>query len=44
MPQLPGQPNSDHLKKQAKDLLRSYRSGDPDAIARFGLALPFART
>src|SRR6202034_2370719 len=43
MPQLPDRPNSVHLKKQAKDLLRSYRSGDPDAIARFGRALPSAR-
>jgi hypothetical protein len=43
MPQLPDRPNPDHLKKQAKDLLRSYRSGDPDAIARFGRALPSAR-
>ena len=43
MPQLPDRPNSIHLKKQAKDLLRSYRSGDPDAIARFGRALPSAR-
>ena len=43
MPQLPDRANSDHLRKQAKDLLRSYRSGDPDAIARFGRALPSAR-
>jgi len=43
MPHLPDRPNSDHLRKQAKDLLRSYRSGDPDAIARFGRALPSAR-
>ena len=43
MPQLPDRPNSDHLKKQAKDLLRAYRNHDPDAIARFGQALPAAR-
>jgi hypothetical protein len=43
MPQLPDRPNPDHLKKQAKDLLRSYRNGDPDALARFGRALPSAR-
>src|SRR5271163_332431 len=43
MPRLPDRPNSTHLKKQAKDLLRSYRSGDPDAIARLGRALPSAR-
>jgi len=42
MPRLPDRPNSVHLKKQAKDLLRSYRSGDPAAIARFGGALPSA--
>lgn len=44
MQSLPARPNSDHLKKQAKDLLRSYRSGDPDAITRFKHALPSART
>ena len=43
MPRLPDRPNSIHLKKQAKDLLRAYRSGDPDAIAGFGRALPSAR-
>ena len=43
MPRLPDRPNAIHLKKQAKDLLRSYRHGDPDAIARFGRALPSAR-
>ena len=43
MPQLADRPNSDRLRKQAKDLLRSYRSGDPDAIARFARALPSAR-
>src|SRR5580658_5219549 len=43
MQRLPDRPNSDHLKKQAKDLLRSYWSGDPDGIARFGRALPSAR-
>ncbi len=43
MPRLPDRPNSVHLKKQAKDLLRSYRSGDPDVVARFGQALPSAR-
>ena len=44
MPHLPDRPNFDHLKKQAKDLLRAYRRGDLDAIARFGRALPSART
>jgi hypothetical protein len=43
MPQLPDRPNAAHLKKQAKDLLRSYRGGDADAIARFARALPSAR-
>ena len=43
MQSLPDRPNSVHLRKQAKDLLRSYRSGDPDAIARFERALPSAK-
>ena len=43
MQSLPDRPNSVHLRKQAKDLLRSYRSGDPDAIARFKRALPSAK-
>ena len=43
MPQLPDQSNAIHLKKQAKDLLRSYRNGDPAAVARFQRALPSAR-
>lgn len=43
MQSLPDRPNSVYLKKQAKDLLRSYRSGNPDAISRFGRALPSAR-
>lgn len=34
--------NIDHLKKQAKDLIRQYRNGDADAIARFRHALPAA--
>jgi hypothetical protein len=34
--------NLDHLKKQAKDLLRLYRSRDAAAIARFRRALPAA--
>ena len=40
---LPQHPNLEHLKKQAKDLLRLYRTGDSDAIARFTRSLPFAR-
>ncbi len=43
MSQLPDRANSEHLKKQAKDLLRSYRSGEPNAVARFGRALPSAK-
>ena len=35
MPILPDRPNLDHLKKQAKDLLRRYRNGDSDAAERF---------
>jgi len=30
---LPDQPNLEHLRKQAKDLLHAYRSADPAAIA-----------
>jgi len=37
---LPDRSNLDHLKKQAKDLIRSYRSGDPQAIALFRHSLP----
>lgn len=39
---LPERSNLDHLKKQAKDLLRLYRSRDGDALARFRHALPAA--
>jgi hypothetical protein len=42
MQSLPDRANLEHLKKQAKDLLRLYRTGDPDAIARFGKHLPSA--
>jgi ankyrin repeat protein len=31
---LPKKPSLEQLRKQAKDLLRAYRSGDPDAIAQ----------
>ena len=34
--------NLDHLKKQAKELIRLYRSRDPAATARFRHALPAA--
>lgn len=42
MNRLPDRSNLDHLKKQAKDLLRSYRSGDPQALAQFRQSLPAA--
>ncbi|MBI3405106.1 MAG: ankyrin repeat domain-containing protein [Acidobacteria bacterium] len=37
---LPVRPNLDQLKHQAKDLLRAFRRGDPDAIAEFHEHLP----
>ncbi len=40
MSKLPDRANLGHLKKQAKDLLRLYRTRDPEAIARFRQALP----
>jgi hypothetical protein len=33
--QLPARPDPDQLRRQAKDLLRAFRSGDPEAIAEF---------
>ena len=42
MKRLPERPDLDHLKRQAKDLLSSYRNQDPDAIARVRGALPVA--
>lgn len=42
MKRLPDRPNLGHLKKQAKDLLALYRSGDPEATNRFRNALPAA--
>ena len=42
MNKLPSRANLDHLKKQAKELLRLYRDGDPTAIARFVHHLPAA--
>ncbi|WP_028351737.1 ankyrin repeat domain-containing protein [Bradyrhizobium murdochi] len=38
----PDRLNLDHLKKQAKELIRLYRSRDPAAMARFRHALPAA--
>jgi len=42
MSRLPDRSNLDHLKKQAKDLIRLYRNRDPKSIARFRHALPAA--
>ncbi|HET9218201.1 MAG TPA: ankyrin repeat domain-containing protein [Terriglobia bacterium] len=42
MPRLPENPNLEHLKKQAKDLLRLYQSGDPEAFNRLRNAFPLA--
>jgi ankyrin repeat protein len=38
--QLPASPNLSHLKKQAKELLRSFRRGDPEAFRRVVDSLP----
>ena len=37
---LPCPPSLEQIKKQAKDLLRAYRAGCPEALARFRKALP----
>ena len=42
MNRLPDRPNLDHLKKQAKDLMRRYRDRNPEAIAQLRDALPAA--
>ncbi|CAB3757332.1 hypothetical protein LMG29660_03080 [Burkholderia puraquae] len=42
MKKLPPRAHPDHLKKQAKALLRLYRQGDADAVARFVRFLPAA--
>lgn len=42
MPPLPSRPNLDHLKKQAKDLLRLYRDRDAGACGRFRASVPVA--
>ena len=41
--QLPGRPNLDQLKRQAKELLRAARAHDPAALARFRTLPAFAR-
>jgi ankyrin repeat protein len=40
---LPERPNLDHLRKQAKELLRQHRAGDPAALARVRRYLPAAK-
>lgn len=40
--QLPGRPNLDQLKRQAKDLLRGARGGDAAALARFRILPAFS--
>jgi ankyrin repeat protein len=42
MQRLPARSNLDHLKKQAKDLIRLYRNRDPEAMKRLRDALPAA--
>jgi Ankyrin repeats (3 copies) len=42
MTNLPDRANLAHLKKQAKDLIRLYRDGNPEAITQFREALPAA--
>jgi hypothetical protein len=37
---LPARPSFEQLQKQAKDLIRQYRAGDPDAAERFRVARP----
>ncbi len=37
---LPLRPNAEHLRAQAKDLLKLARAGDPDAMAQFGSSVP----
>ena len=32
---LPARPNLEHLRNQAKDLLKAYRAGQPSALSRF---------
>lgn len=44
MTTLPERSNIDHLRKQAKELLRLYRNHDPGAFERLRRALPVAQT
>lgn len=43
MSSLPERPNLDHLRKQAKDLLRLYRADDSASLARIRSHLPAAK-
>lgn len=43
MSQLPPSPDLDHLRRQAKRLLRAARSGTTEACERFAASLPAAR-
>lgn len=43
MSSLPERPNLDHLRKQAKNLIRQYRASDPAALASFRQHLPAAK-
>src|SRR6476646_950817 len=42
MPRLPENPNLEHLKKQAKDLLRQLQANDPNAFEMLRQFLPEA--
>ena len=37
---LPPNPNLGQLKKQAKDLLRAHKAGDPEAVSRLRASVP----
>src|SRR4051812_13875948 len=37
--ELPARPNLDHLKNEAKALLKSHRAGDPAAVERIRVAI-----
>ena len=43
MSPLPERPNLEHLRKQAKELLRHYRTGDPAALEQIRRHLPAAK-
>lgn len=44
MSRLPASPDLDHLRKQAKRLLRAFRAHDEEAVARFRATLPAAQS